>query len=279
MTELSSLHYRPDGPSPLANRSIASEPILYESYVGTNGVVIIGGGLAAVRTAEQLRRAGSGLAEDLPITVVSNETHAPYDRPPLSKDMLVDPGKGVTDVALKPAEFYAEHAITLRLGAAANSVDATEQTVVLDDGSVLGYDELVIATGLVPKRIPSLPDLAGIRVLRSVEDSLALREHAAKASRAVIVGAGFIGCEVAAALRKLGVDVVLVEPQAAPLACSGLTTYSAIRKLQPLAPDDWVAVIGCGGLGLMALAVLRGLGHRRVIACDIDDAKLAVARA
>ena len=146
MTELSSLHYRPDGPSPLANRSIASEPILYESYVGTNGVVIIGGGLAAVRTAEQLRRAGSGLAEDLPITVVSNETHAPYDRPPLSKDMLVDPGKGVTDVALKPAEFYAEHAITLRLGAAANSVDATEQTVVLDDGSVLGYDELVIAT-------------------------------------------------------------------------------------------------------------------------------------
>ena len=67
--------------------------------------------------------------------------------------------------------------------------------------------------------------------------------------------------------------------QAAPLACSGLTTYSAIKKLQPLPADDWVAVIGCGGLGLMALAVLRGLGHRRVIACDIDDAKLAVAQA
>jgi D-arabinose 1-dehydrogenase-like Zn-dependent alcohol dehydrogenase len=67
--------------------------------------------------------------------------------------------------------------------------------------------------------------------------------------------------------------------RAAPLACSGLTTYSAIKKLLPIDPTDWVAVIGCGGLGLMALAVLRGLEHRRVVACDIDDAKLAAARA
>jgi NADPH-dependent 2,4-dienoyl-CoA reductase/sulfur reductase-like enzyme len=76
----------------------------------------------------------------------------------------------------------------------------------------------VIATGLVPKRIPALPDLAGIRVLRSFDDALALRQHATSARRAVIIGAGFIGCEVAASLRKLGVDVVLVEPQPAPLA-------------------------------------------------------------
>ncbi len=66
--------------------------------------------------------------------------------------------------------------------------------------------------------------------------------------------------------------------QAAPLACSGLTTYSAIKKLSPIDPSEWVAVIGCGGLGLMALALLRGLGHERVIACDIDDVKLAAAR-
>lgn len=75
------------------------------------------------------------------------------------------------------------------------------------------------------------------------------------------------------------VDIQGLRPdQAAPLACSGLTTYSAIKKLQPIEPSDWVAIIGCGGLGLMALAVLRGLGHERIVACDIDDVKLAAAR-
>jgi D-arabinose 1-dehydrogenase-like Zn-dependent alcohol dehydrogenase len=79
--------------------------------------------------------------------------------------------------------------------------------------------------------------------------------------------------------RKYLVDVAgLDAAKAAPLACSGLTTYSAVKKLQPVDPEEWVAVIGCGGLGLMALAVLGGLGHKRVIACDIDDAKLVAAR-
>ncbi len=177
-------------------------------------MVIVGGGLAAIRTAEQLRKAG----EERPITIVSDERHPPYDRPPLSKDVLQDPVKGLGDVELKPAEFYADNDITLRLGVAAQSLDGAARTLTLADGSALGYDELVIATGLVPKRIGSFPDLAGIRVLRSVDDALALRGHAASVRRAVIVGAGFIGCEVAASLRKLGVDVVLVEPQPAPLA-------------------------------------------------------------
>lgn len=177
-------------------------------------MVIVGGGLAATRTVEQLRKAG----EDRPITIVSDESHLPYDRPPLSKEMLHDPAKAHADIALKPAEFYSDNDITLRLGVAAQSLDTAAGTLTLADGSTLGYDELVIATGLVPKRIPSFPDLAGIRVLRSVDDAFALRAHAASARQAVIVGAGFIGCEVAASLRKLGVDVVLVEPQAAPLA-------------------------------------------------------------
>ena len=90
--------------------------------------------------------------------------------------------------------------------------------MTLADGTELGYDELVIATGLVPKRIPSFPDLEGIHVLRSFDESLALRQQAASARNAVVVGAGFIGCEVAASLRGLGVDVVLVEPQPSPLA-------------------------------------------------------------
>jgi 3-phenylpropionate/trans-cinnamate dioxygenase ferredoxin reductase component len=175
------------------------------------GIVIVGGGLAAARTAEQLRRADyTG-----PIVIVSDEVHLPYDRPPLSKEVL---RKEVDDVVLKPREWYDENDVTLRLGSAATSLDTHEQTVTLDDGTVLGYDELVIATGLVPRRIPAFPDLEGIRVLRSFDESMALREHASSARQAVVIGAGFIGCEVAASLRGVGVDVVLVEPQPQPLA-------------------------------------------------------------
>ena len=169
------------------------------------------GGLGAARTAEQLRRSEfSGR-----ITIVSDETHLPYDRPPLSKEVL---RKEVDDVALKPRAYYDENDIILRLGSAATSLDTAAQTVTLADGTVLGYDELVIATGLVPRRIPAFPDLEGIRVLRSFDESMALRQHAADAQRAVVIGAGFIGCEVAASLRSLGVDVVLVEPLPTPLA-------------------------------------------------------------
>ncbi|MCV7394608.1 NAD(P)/FAD-dependent oxidoreductase [Mycobacterium paraseoulense] len=177
----------------------------------SKGIVIVGGGLAAARTAEQLRRSEYAGR----VTIISDEAHVPYDRPPLSKEVL---RKEVDDVALKPREWYDENDITLRLGAAATGLDTAAQTVTLADGSVIGYEELVIATGLVPRRIPTLPDLEGIRVLRTFDESMALREHASAAQRAVVIGAGFIGCEVAASLRSLGVDVVLVEPQPTPLA-------------------------------------------------------------
>ncbi|QZT63323.1 NAD(P)/FAD-dependent oxidoreductase [Mycolicibacterium austroafricanum] len=177
----------------------------------SGGVVIVGGGLAAARTAEQLRRSEYAGA----ITIVSDEGHLPYDRPPLSKEVL---RAETDDVTLKPAEFYAENNITVLLGNGAKSVDTDSRTLTLADGTQLGYDELIIATGLVPKRIPSFPDLPGIHVLRNFDESLALRQEAGTARRAVVVGAGFIGCEVAASLRKLGVEVVLVEPQPAPLA-------------------------------------------------------------
>jgi alcohol dehydrogenase, propanol-preferring len=90
---------------------------------------------------------------------------------------------------------------------------------------------------------------------------------------------GGFGTHLLVRHSKYLVDIEGLRPdQAAPLACSGLTTYSAIRKLFPIGSTDWVAIIGCGGLGLMALAILRGLGHERVVACDIDDRKLAAAR-
>ena len=105
------------------------------------GVVIVGGGLAAARTAEQLRK--SEYAG--PVTIVSDEVHLPYDRPPLSKDVL---HADLDDVTLKPAEFYDENDITLRLGSAAASLDTAARTLTLADGSVLGYDELIIAIGV-----------------------------------------------------------------------------------------------------------------------------------
>jgi 3-phenylpropionate/trans-cinnamate dioxygenase ferredoxin reductase component len=220
---------------------------VYEHHVTEKGIVIVGGGLAGARTAEQLRRSEyTG-----PITIISDEVHLPYDRPPLSKEVL---RKEVDDVALKPREWYDDNDITLRLGSAATGLDTAGRTVTLADGSVLGYDELVIATGLVPRRIPALPDLEGIRVLRSFDESMALREHASAAQRAVVIGAGFIGCEVAASMRTLGVQVVLVEPQPTPLAAVlGEQIGALVARLHR---DEGVDVrLGIG------VAEVRGEGH------------------
>jgi NADPH-dependent 2,4-dienoyl-CoA reductase/sulfur reductase-like enzyme len=183
---------------------------VYEALV-TKRIVIIGGGLAAARTAEQLRRAGC----DGSITIVSDEVHLPYDRPPLSKQVL---RSELDDVTLKPRDFYDDNDITLLLGSAVKTLETAKQTATLANGTVLEYDEAVVATGLVPRRIPSFPDLRGIHVLRSFDESMALRGEAVSARRAVVIGAGFIGCEVAASLRGLGVGVVLVEPLPTPLA-------------------------------------------------------------
>jgi NADPH-dependent 2,4-dienoyl-CoA reductase/sulfur reductase-like enzyme len=225
---------------------------VYEHHVTgsqrvNHGIVLVGGGLAAARTAEQLRRSEyTGR-----ITIVSDEVHLPYDRPPLSKEVL---RKEVDDTALKPREWYDEKDIVLRLGSAVTGLDTAAQTVTLDDGTVLGYDELVIATGLVPRRIPAFPDLEGIRVLRSFDESMALREHASAAQHAVVIGAGFIGCEVAASLRSVGVDVVLVEPQPTPLASVlGEQIGELVARLHR---DEGVDV----RLGV-SVAEVRGQGH------------------
>ena len=235
------------------------------------GIVIVGGGLAAARAAEQLRRSEfSG-----PITIVSEEDHLPYDRPPLSKEVL---RSETDDVTLKPAEFYEENDITVLLGAAAQSLDTAAKTLTLADGRVLPYDELVIATGLVPKTIPSFPDLEGIRVLRSFDESLALRKHAGSARHAVVVGAGFIGCEVAASLRGLGVDVVLVEPQPSPLAsvlgeqigslvarlhrAEGVDVRCGVGVAEVRGTDQVEKVVLSDGAELDADLVVVGIGSR-----------------
>lgn len=220
----------------------------------TAGIIIVGGGLAAARTAEQLRRSEFGG----PITIVSDEDHLPYDRPPLSKDVLC--GK-TDDVTLKPAEFYAENDITLLLGTAATALDPQARKLTLADGRALEYDELIIATGLVPKRIPTLPDLEGIRVLRTYDESMALRKHAGSARNAVVIGAGFIGCEVAASLRGLGVHVVLVEPQPTPLA--GVLGEQIGALVARLHRDEGVD-LRCG----VGVADVRGTGAVEKVVLD-----------
>lgn len=185
--------------------------VRFEERVAVERIVIVGAGLSGVRTAEELRRAG--FEGDL--VLLGDESALPYDRPPLSKEVL----RGERDdTTLRPAEFFEENRIDVRLGVAVSAVDPGARTVTSADGTEISYTELIIATGLRPRRIPSLPDLRGVHVLRSFDDARALREEVATARRALVVGAGFIGCEVAASLRARGLDVVLVEPQPTPLA-------------------------------------------------------------
>ena len=173
-------------------------------------IAIIGASLAGLRTAEGLRRGGF----DGRLTLVGAEPHLPYSRPPLSKQVLT--GAWEPDRAqLRPPDALAALDLDLRLGTAAHSLDIDRQVVTLADGE-LGYDQLVLATGASPRLLPDQP-LAGVHVLRTLDDSLALRDAMAEGTRLVIVGAGFIGAEVAAAARQRGLDVTVVEPLAAPM--------------------------------------------------------------
>ena len=144
-------------------------------------IVIVGAGLSGLRTVEELRRAGF----EGELTLAGGETHLPYDRPPLSKEVI----RGDKDeTTLRPAEFYVENKVDLKLGSPATSVDTVAKSVAFADGSTLDYDELVIATGLTPRRIAGLPELSGVHVLRSIEEALALRADLAPGKRALIVG-------------------------------------------------------------------------------------------
>jgi len=230
--------------------------------------------LAASRTAEQLRRAE--FAGE--IIIVSDEVHLPYDRPPLSKDVLHKEDHTFEDVTLKPRQFYDDNDITLKLGSAVTAVDTAAKSITLADGSTMDYDELVIGTGLVPRRIPSFPDLAGIHVLRNYDESQKLRAEAAAAKNAVVIGAGFIGCEVAASLRRLGVDVVLVEPQPEPLASvlgvkigalvsrlhrnEGVDVRTGVGVAEVTGEDRVRSVVLSDGSELPADLVIVGIGSR-----------------
>ena len=179
----------------------------------TRTFVIVGAGLAGAKAAETLRAEGF----DGRIVLIGAEPERPYERPPLSKEYLRGE-TGRETVHVHEPGFYGEQDIELRAGRAAVGLDTSGATVVLDDGARLGYDRLLLATGAEPRRLP-IPgaDLDGIRYLRTVGDSDALRERLDRGGSMVIVGAGWIGCEVAASARQRGLDVTVIDPLGVPL--------------------------------------------------------------
>ena len=176
-------------------------------------VVIVGGGLAAAKTAEALRDEGYAGS----IVLFAAERHVPYDRPPLSKAFLKGE-QSAEDGYVLPESWYADHDVDLRLGTAVTSVDAEAHEVVATDGSRTAYDKLVLATGASPRR-SDLPgaDLGGVLYLRTIEDSERLREAFQKDANVVIVGGGWIGLEAASAAREAGAKVTVLEMAEQPL--------------------------------------------------------------
>jgi 3-phenylpropionate/trans-cinnamate dioxygenase ferredoxin reductase component len=178
-------------------------------------ITVVGASLAGLRAAEELRSQGF----DGTLTLVGDEVHAPYDRPPLSKQVLAgawEPER--TELTVFADGGLAALGIDWRLGTLAKGLDVAARELVLADGERLASDGLVIATGATPRRLPGTDRIGGVHTLRTLDDCLAVRADLdAGARRVVVVGAGFIGSEVAATCRSRGLDVTILEALPVPL--------------------------------------------------------------
>ena len=203
-----------DGMLFVGEKLTRSKPEAGEAASGTLGrIVIVGGGAAGFAAADRLRREqfqGS-------IVILSDDDAPPVDRPNLSKDYLAGQAPEAW-LPLRGASFYAKNAIDLRLNASVTGIDVGSRTVALADGGTVPYDRLLLATGAEPVRL-TIPgaDLPHVLTLRSLADSRAIIERAATARRAVVLGASFIGLEVAAALRARDIEVHVVAPDERPM--------------------------------------------------------------
>lgn len=220
-------------------------------------VVIVGASAAGLTAAETLRRRGY----DGALTLIGDEAHPPYDRPPLSKQVLS--GAWEPERArLRNDTALDDLGATFLLGHTATGLDVTARKVLVGGGGAVDYDALVIATGATPRRLPGT-DLAGIHVLRTVDDAMALRAELLTGPRVVVVGAGFLGCEVAAVARRMDLDVTLVDPLPTPMHRQfGATIGGLVADMHC---DHGVAV-RCG------VGVSRFLaGDDRVAAVELAD--------
>ena len=176
-------------------------------------VVVVGASLAGSRTAEALRAGGY----DGRLTLIGAEEHVPYDRPPLSKQLLAGT-KSADDIKLHRDGVLDGLDLDLRLGRQATDLDLSAREVVLHGGDRVPFDALVLATGSTPRLIPGTPDLRGLHVLRTLDDAVALRTEMEAGPRVAVVGGGFIGAEVAATARGRGLEVTVIEALPVPLA-------------------------------------------------------------
>jgi NADPH-dependent 2,4-dienoyl-CoA reductase/sulfur reductase-like enzyme len=183
----------------------------------TGALVIVGSSLAGLRAAQAARRAGY----DGPLILLGGEEHPPYDRPPLSKAFLdAGEGGGASPVFHPEDELCEQLGLQLRLGTWATGLDAERRVLTVDGPSgsdELEYGSLVIATGASPRTLPGTQGLAGVRTLRTLDDAAAIRAALDARARTVVVGAGFIGSEVASAARKRGLAVTVLEALPVPL--------------------------------------------------------------
>jgi 3-phenylpropionate/trans-cinnamate dioxygenase ferredoxin reductase subunit len=230
--------------------------------------VILGAGQAGGWAAQTLRAEGF----DGRITLVGDEAWPPYERPPLSKRLLAG-DEGPEIAFLRDQGFYREHDVELRLGCRALALDRGGKRVTLDDGDTLPYDRLLLATGARVRRL-ALPgaDLEGIHYLRTIDDALALRAGLASGAALVIVGAGYIGLEVAAAARGRGCRVTVIEMQDRPL--SRVVAPEISSFLAEVHREQGVAILT--GTGVTAF---EGTGRVERIVCtdgSTHDADLVV---
>ncbi len=175
--------------------------------------IIVGGGLAGAKAAEALRDNDF----DGHIVLFAAEEHLPYERPPLSKEYLAGK-KTLDDFTVDASAWYRDHHVELQLGTEVASIDPGTHTVSLPDGSTVGYDKLLLATGSDPRRPPIAgADANGVHYLRTIDDAATLNSVLTEGSSLAIVGAGWIGMEVAASARERGVDVTVVEMAELPL--------------------------------------------------------------
>ena len=222
------------------------------------GIVIVGAGQAGGRCAEALRAAGVTAA----IVILGEEPWAPYERPPLSKELLA--GKiGVEKILVRPEPWYAENNVELRKQARVTGIDRAARRVTLEGGESLPYATLVLATGARVRKLPGLPDLAGIHYIRDIDDCFALKERLVAGHRLAVIGAGFIGLEVAATAKELGCDVTVIEIAPQPMARVTAPElgrhYMALHRSKSVTvlTETGVATVAAEG-GALRLTLTRG---------------------
>lgn len=218
-------------------------------------IVVVGGGLSSLRSVESLRKEGYTDR----IVVVGDEDLLPYNRPPLSKEALLT---GVDPVALEFRRRPTVDDVEWRLGSGAVSSDLNERTVTLADGQTLHFSGLVIASGIRPRRLDIPGPTGGRYVLRTEHDATTLRQHLTPGSRLLIMGAGFIGCEVASTARALGCEVAIVALDAEPM-------------IRPLGADLGAAMRrhheAHGVMFHLGRTITRFLGDDTITAAELDD--------